>query len=336
MRWNEIKKNTSVNIGCAASLINRKPIFAVWLVTHRCNLKCKFCHFWSRPVEIDKEIRGKDLRIVSEKLKRMGVRAVNLAGGEPAIRKDLPAIIKALSSDHIVIINSNGTLINREKADEIWKAGCDIVNISIEFPNEILHDQFRGKGVFKKAISSIECLLSTKTKKRQKIALQTILCPDNMNIFEELVKIADYYKIDFCFNPYRPGESEVDFSLFEKFDSKVLSDLKKKYNVMKATSYAIQATNEYIMNKGHYGKCGAGSMMLAIDPYGSVLPCEAKIDARVGNILEDDEKYLIKQLNVWNKQSLCNGCLCRERTEVEPLYSFGGLEWFRNLLYVRK
>lgn len=323
-----------INISCTKTLICKKPIFAAWHITYRCNSKCKFCNFWKKDIDIDKEFTVTDFVESSSKLTKLGIRVVNLAGGEPFTRSDLPEIVQAFTRDHIVIINSNGSLVNRDNARAIWEAGTDIMNISLDFFSKEKHDFYRGTGVYDKAIKAIEYLSDTRIRKSQKVALQAILSAENYGEFEEMVKLAEKLKVDFTFNPYRPGEHEVDLSI-KDYDLKFLYDLKKKYKCFKATTYALKKTEEYVKN-GYVPGCGMGKYMIAIDPYGNIGPCEARLELNAGNIKQFDPLKIQKELRIINAENKCFNCLNRERSEVEPLYHWGDWEWFKNLLDVKK
>lgn len=323
-----------INFACANTLIKKKPIFAAWHITYRCNLKCKFCSFWKNDVDVSRELSVKDFAESSEKLTKLGVRVVNLAGGEPFVRKDLPDIIRAFTKEHIVIINSNGSLINKDNARAIWEAGTDVMNISIDFFSKEKHDLYRGANSYDKAIKAIEYLCETRLRKSQKVAMQAILSMENYHEFEDMVKLAERLEVDFTFNPYRPGEHEVDLSI-KNYDLKFLYDLKKKYKCFKATNYALQKTEEFV-KKGYVPDCGMGKYMIAIDPYGNIGPCEAKLNLIAGNIKQFNLYEIQRNLAEINKENTCFHCLTRERSEVEPLYHIGGWEWLKNLFDVKK
>jgi MoaA/NifB/PqqE/SkfB family radical SAM enzyme len=328
--------NTKINVGCLNTFIKRKPIFAAWHVTYRCNLKCKFCDFWKNEVDLNKELSLEDFQKSIDTLLKLGIRVVNFAGGEPCIRKELPQIVKLFSKDFIVIINTNGTLITESYAKALWEAGTDIVNVSLDFFSEEKHNYYRGgTDTYQKAIQGVKILNNCKTKKMQKVAIQSILSPQNLNEIEDMVKLAEELKVDFTFNPYRFGEHELDMS-FKNEDLSFLYELKKKYKSFIATKYALDKTIEFV-KKGETGVCGMGKFMLAIDPYGNVGPCENMMQHNAGNILEDSYETIQSNLLDIYKKNQCNKCLTRERSEVEPLYiNVLSPHWIKEAMLVKK
>lgn len=328
-------QNWKINLAGMGSLLASKPIFAAWHITYRCNFKCKFCSFWRQYDNDRHEFSVQDFQKGSRRLTKLGVRVVNLAGGEPFLRDDLPEIVSVFTKDHIVIINSNGYLIDGNKAEAIWKAGTDVVNISLDFYSKDKHDYYRKKGAYEGALNALETLNETRDKKTQRVAVQAILSTENLAEFENLVKLAEDMEIEFSFNPYRPGDHEADLSM-KNVDLSFLYRLKQEYKSFKATKYALDRTIDFVL-RGMSPDCGMGKYMMALDPYGNIGPCEALLKFNAGNILHDfSTKRVIKNLRIMNDENMCFTCLTRERTEVEPLYRIGGLEWWKNIFEVIK
>lgn len=333
----DIINSLKIDLSALNTIFHKRPIFVAWLITHRCNLRCKFCNYWQRPIIKEKELSVKEFSEASKKLAKLGVRVVNLGGGEPFMREDLPEIISELSKNHIVIINTNGTMVTEENAVKIFRAGTDIVNVSIDFFQKEKHDYYRGKGVYEKAVKSLEILKESRSKKSQKIAIQTILTSENMQELEELINLAREKGVDFTFNPYRPGDNhKADLKIRERFKVHQLYKLRKQYPNFKVTTFALKKTEEYVKN-GFVPNCGAGKYMLAIDPYGEINPCEDRIHISIGNIRDlRITNIIIIGLEKIYSENTCNKCWTRERSEVEFLYTFGGWEWVKYLLYAMK
>lgn len=69
-------------------------------VTDRCNLNCFYCrpsdHFnYVKPSEI---LTFEEILQVSKAANELGIDRIRLTGGEPLMRKDLPQLVKMLSS----------------------------------------------------------------------------------------------------------------------------------------------------------------------------------------------------------------------------------------------
>jgi cyclic pyranopterin phosphate synthase len=106
-------------------------------LTDRCNLRCQYCMpaeglDWMPTEEVlsDEEV----VRLVRIGVEHLGIRDVRFTGGEPLLRRGLPAIIaatKALPDAPRTAITSNGMGLKRT-AGALAAAGLDRVNISLD------------------------------------------------------------------------------------------------------------------------------------------------------------------------------------------------------------
>jgi MoaA/NifB/PqqE/SkfB family radical SAM enzyme len=107
------------------------------IVTYRCNARCRMCDVWHYPTNPGEEFRFDIL----EKLPHMFF--VNITGGEPFVRKDLPDIVKGLRKKaKRIVISTNGFFT--ERIIELCKLYPDLgIRISIEGLREA-NDLIRG------------------------------------------------------------------------------------------------------------------------------------------------------------------------------------------------
>lgn len=137
----------------------RRPV-VVWNITRRCNLKCIHCYASSKDVPYDGELTTEEAKKVIADLSSFRVPVLLFSGGEPMMRHDLEELVcYAVKGGLRVVISTNGTLINRERA-KTWKAlGVSYVGISFDGIGDV-HDCFRGmKGAFDASFSGlINCI----------------------------------------------------------------------------------------------------------------------------------------------------------------------------------
>lgn len=329
-------KKLLVDYNIISSILHNRPAFAGVLMTHRCNLKCKFCVFWKRPIDIQKEMTVEDHKKFSSICKKIGVRAINLAGGEPLVRRDLFDIIKVYTQDHIVIINTNGTLIDEKNAKLLWDAGVDVMNISIDAFQEEIHDDFRGKGVYKKAMESIQYLKKARTRKDQRISIQAIYSPQVADQFDDFLTFCDNENIEFACNPYRPDENhQINLDFPTDYSAEHLFMLKQKHASFKISEYTIRKTGEFIKD-GNIPDCKAGKQFFMIDPYGNIVICENYVEEKDVLININDKDFSIEKLkrllNNAYENNKCAKCYARERGDLEYLYEMRNLVWLKDLL----
>ncbi len=140
------------------------PIFAELRLTNRCNLNCIMC---SQSKSGENELSDTEWIKIAEQLLDMNCKVFLIfSEGEPLIRKKLFLKIAHLAknnsrSTHTV---TNGTLIDRESADELINMKFDMIRISIDGPDSDSHDRIRGSGSWKKIIENIEYINYQKKK----------------------------------------------------------------------------------------------------------------------------------------------------------------------------
>lgn len=128
-------------------------------VTNRCNLQCKFCFADGGRDERDPTLEElKDaIRGITEKC---GNPLLQLSGGEPTLRDDLPELIRfgKEAGCSYVQINTNGIRIaeDPEYAERLAKAGLDIVFLQFDGTRDEIYEILRGKKLFDTKLQTIK------------------------------------------------------------------------------------------------------------------------------------------------------------------------------------
>lgn len=128
----------------------------VWNATRTCNLECIHCYADAETRRFRGELTTAEAEGMIRDLASMNVPALLISGGEPFVRPDVLDLAElAMSLGVRVTFSTNGTLIDRKKAERIASIGVAYVGISIDGDEE-RHDRFRGrKGAFRDAIRGI-------------------------------------------------------------------------------------------------------------------------------------------------------------------------------------
>lgn len=129
-------------------------------ITARCNLRCRYCYFFNNPAVEYRDLPTDEWLKFFGELGSLGVMKVTLAGGEPFIREDLPALIGGIVRNRMRFsFLSNGSLIDDKIAALIADTGrCEYVQVSVDGSHAEAHDSCRGKGSFDGAIRGIRTL----------------------------------------------------------------------------------------------------------------------------------------------------------------------------------
>ena len=178
-------------------------------ITDRCNLRCKFCDIWKRKNE---EVNLEQAKKIIDNISEAKISIITLTGGEPLLRNDLEDIASyAKSKGMIAQLNTNGTLLTKERAKKIAES-FDWVGISLDGLEET-HDGIRGiKGTFNKAVKGVKNLIEVKGN--CKVAIASVLTKDNYNEIIPLFRLAKKLGVDFA---YVHPVVEVSFSNPENF-----------------------------------------------------------------------------------------------------------------------
>lgn len=124
-------------------------------VTDRCNFRCTYC----MPKEIfgdDYAFMPKSELLTFEEMTRLaslfaqfGVRKIRLTGGEPLMRRGLPALIRQLNQiggiDDIGL--TTNALLLKAQARPLYEAGLRRLNISLDALSDELFGKMNGRGI---------------------------------------------------------------------------------------------------------------------------------------------------------------------------------------------
>ncbi len=130
-------------------------------ITSRCNLRCPVCFAGSGGGggDIDQETLS---RMFAEIMRQTGGCNLQLSGGEPTVRTDLPEIVRAAKAAGFTFIqlNSNGLMLARdpELAQRLRDAGLSSVFLQFDGVDDRVYRTLRGKELFAEKCRAIDHL----------------------------------------------------------------------------------------------------------------------------------------------------------------------------------
>lgn len=160
--------------------------------TNRCNLKCKFC--WLRDFDEDKlnheELSTKKYKEIIKDCSKMKVHTIEISGGgEPFMRNDILAIMKAIKDSNIFgRIVTNGTLLTEESIKKLVKMGWDEIIFSLDAPNKEVNDYLRGKS-FDRIVEVIKNIQTRKIEskiEKPMVNIHMVLCNKNFHLLPNM------------------------------------------------------------------------------------------------------------------------------------------------------
>ena len=158
-----------------------EPISICWSPIVACNLHCPHCLD-------DKTVAqgASDLRVhIAQLIGRTKILGVDISGGEPLLVPELPRLLEHLVGAGLVVsITTNGWWLERRAPELDGKV--DAVRVSLDGPDAMSHDRWRGKGSFARAISGLRLAI----KLAIPVQVQTVAMRSTVSRLQEVVNVA--------------------------------------------------------------------------------------------------------------------------------------------------
>ncbi len=131
-----------------------------WELTRSCNLNCVHCRASAEKGPFPGELSTERCKEIIDEIAQVGSPIVILTGGEPLLREDIFELTSWGDEKGLrMVMATNGTLLSREMVQKMKESGIKRVSISLDGPNEEMHDEFRKvPGAFKGALEGIRIL----------------------------------------------------------------------------------------------------------------------------------------------------------------------------------
>lgn len=273
------------------------PTDAVLAVTYRCNSQCTMCDIWKTKVDKEMELKPNDYLKLPTSL-----RNINISGGEPFLREDLPEIITIITErchKARLVISTNGfsTALLKNMLPEILKIHS---NLSIRFSLDGIgkkHQEMRCiEGAFDKVMFSLE---TAKILGVKDIGLSYTASNSNLDQLLAIYNLTKEKKVNFTIcGVAHCSQIEGYFGSDNKDIENVsllgeqLNSLIKERLLTWSPNLIARAYYDYgilyrELHKKRLFYCGAGDALFYMDPYGNVFPCNVA-NKKMGNILKND------------------------------------------------
>ena len=232
---------------------------------------------------------------------------------------DFDKLVEAIDPSRFYIVSdSNGWLLDDEKARHLKSIGVDKIQLSLDSLDAQEHDEFRRRaGSHERAMRAIDAC----QKAGLNIILSTVVTHQRIHS-EEFIEYLEFAKskgvgtfVTYA-KPVGSWEGKFDM-LVTKEDMAYMRDvLEKKYDVF------THLTPSYGLDLG----CIAMKRMISVTKYGDVMPCPY-IHVSIGNVFEEPLKDIIERgMNIKWFGKHVNTCLIAESRPfidkyIVPTYS---------------
>lgn len=300
----------------------RAPLTINWAVNNTCNFNCRHCYSRNGATA---ELGFDLLCRCIEETARLGVLAVNFGGGEPLLRKDLPAVASFAAGCGLrVSMNSNGYLIDKDTAVSLKTAGFHKVGISIDSHLPKIHDRFRGvAGSHARAIRALALLRMAGIK----TSISTVICRINHRDIQSLIRLAlenGVEQLNFhnfkCSGLGFANRNELDLAPHEWKEFYIAAVAARKGTKGLDISLEDPIIASLGLNNGSALVKGSvcGKLSLNIKVNGDITPC-GFIPVVLGNITRDDLREIWRNSpeleKMRNKQPTGKCSACRQYEE---------------------
>ena len=265
------------------ALTPNRPHHAQWLITRKCNYRCRGCNVWKeqdkRELSTEKIIQGLDI------LKDLGIVEIVLSGGDPLLREDAAEIIEHASKLFITTVYDNGSMAAK-KIDALRTV--DFAAISIDSLDEAKNDYIKAvPGAWKKSMEAVKTL----HKEGIKVSVTPTISQQNLH---EIVDITNYFTkkgipVWYCLYSYdqtgdinqlfRIGKANDEFIIRDKQAMVKLCDtlieMKKKNDKILMTTKLLKVLRTLFSEGKRTWKCQALQNFLVIDHRGRIAGCHS-------------------------------------------------------------
>lgn len=263
----------------------RTPDQVTISITEECPNRCVHCALPDSGNKL--KLEPDTVKDVISQILNMGTTLVIFDGGEPALYKDLPELVRSVDDRAISTLFTSGAGFTPDLAKRLKEAGLHAVNVSLDSPVQEEHDLMRGRqGVFNDAMAAVDACLRAGLL----VDIYVVLRHDNIHHlqgFHDLARRIGAHELTF-FEVVPTGRwagkkgvalSSPDYEALKCF-------------VSSAGSPRIFSVPDALLRFG----CFAGRSWMHITPSGDVYPC-ACLPRPFGSIFESPIA------EIWHKMS---------------------------------
>ena len=283
-------------------LFPNRPYFAHLAITHRCNLRFRFCHVTeTRFAELSTDQMCKAIDV----LDKMGVAVISVSGGgEPLLRDDFDQIIDHAAGRGLYVkLTSNGTM-PRARYERLLQSHVDEIGISLD---GVVGNDLPFSHVGAPILSTLS-YLSEHLPSGKKLTINVTVSQAN---HDHVQGILDYCAVHFpqarvWLNPVVVGDGALRTSAPIRTEPDYLRGCSGPTQLF-ANFYTSGAEQQYAAEKFDWG-CLAGDQFFDVKPNGDFWLCQDQPSPVPLNVLDPKFPEERKHLDKCARRN-CSGCV---------------------------
>lgn len=312
-----------------------------WNVTRRCNLECVHCYLPAETKKVRSALSeelttGEAFALIDTMASVNPEAMLILSGGEPLLREDIFELsAHASGKGMMVVLGSNGVLIDEPLACMLRQSGISGISISLDSLDPEIHDAVRASpGAWKRAVAAITHCADAGLS----VQINTVVTKKNYDQIPGMIAYSKSLGAK-VFSPFflvctGRGEELTDISprQYENALSCIIDAQEGDGAIMVRTRCAptvrrilYERHPESALLKMNTGSCLAGRSYCRISPEGDVTPCPY-LPLSAGNVRERDFGDIWRNSDLFNSlrkpslkgkckectfSLLCGGCRAR-------------------------
>jgi MoaA/NifB/PqqE/SkfB family radical SAM enzyme len=282
-------------------VLHKRPYFAHLALTHRCNLRCRFCRIHEEKFA---ELDTAGMCRVIDVLDRLGIAVLSVSGGgEPLLRKDVPEILNYAGRKGLYTkLTSNGTL-PQFRYRELLDSRLNEIGISLDgVEGNDLPFSHTGPRI----LETIR-YLNDHLPPGKSLTLNVTVSEVNHHQVDRIVAYCarEFSNARVWLNPVVTGSGLLRSGVNAKLAPDYLDRLKSP-TLLKAPFYTAAVWRQYRNDRFDWG-CEAGRMFFDIKPDGDLWLCQDQAPIEKPNILQPDFLERFRALDV-SRRRACSGC----------------------------
>ncbi len=180
------------------NIVERYPIHLDIESTSRCNLSCNFCASKYEKYSLG-DISFNIFKKIIDEGSQKGLYSIKLNyRGEPLLNSKISKLIKYAKEKDIIDIffNTNATLLDKEKVEELIDSGLDRLIVSFEGYTKETYESNRVGASFNIVVDNIKTFTEIKKKlnlEKPVLRLQTVAIRDEKDYFKKYIQYWEKY-----------------------------------------------------------------------------------------------------------------------------------------------
>ena len=281
--------------------LRRRPYFAHLALTHRCNLRCHFCHI---PAQHIPEQDTAGVKRIIDRLDHLGIAVLSISGGgEPLLRSDFATLLNyAVDKGLYTKITSNGTMPTAKYAELVASRVSEIA-ISLD---GVLGNDLPYSHVGPKILESIR-YLNDRLPPGKRLTVNITVSSSNLDQVGEIVAYCtrEFPRARLWLNPVVVGRGKLRVPT----ELKVSPDFLRRVDspTLLSPGFYKQGCEDYYRQETYNWGCLAGELFFDIKPNGEFWMCQDHPSPTPLNILDPDFEPRYRQAD-FSPRRACHGC----------------------------